>query len=226
MHQITKRLIENIDLTYKDFSKKLIPDTKLKILGVRVPIIKKLAKEYKNTPTAQAFLSEDHIYYEEWFLHGLLISQIKDFNKAISLTEEFLPHIDNWGICDSFSASLKIFLKYPHEVYERILTWLKSDRPYVKRFAIVVLLDYFLDSNFDSKILTITSAIISDNYYVNMAIAWLFSVALVKHYNETITFIEQRTLPRFVHNKAIQKAIESFRISQDKKTYLRTLKIK
>lgn len=223
---ITQFLIKNAEPRYKEFSKKLVPDTKYEIIGVRVPLLKKLAKNLKNTQVANDFLNTSHIYYEEWFLHGLLISQESDFEKALALLDKFIPHIDNWAICDSFVSSLKIIKHYPSIFYDKILRLISSELPYVKRVAIVIFLNYFLDDNFNSKTLTILSGIISDNYYVNMALAWYFSVALVKQYNDTIPYFTNYKLPIFVHNQALQKAIESYRVPNEKKTYLKSLKIK
>jgi len=225
MNKLTESLFNNKDDEYKKFSKKLIPDTKLDMIGVRVPLIKSTAK-LCTIEDAEKFLSLPHEYYEEWFLHGLIIGKINDINKVLSLTENFLPNIDNWAICDSFATSLKIFKKHPELVLSYVKKWIKCEHVYTKRFAIVILLSYFLDSQFNSKILTITQTIISDNYYVNMALAWFYSVALVKQYDKVIPIIESKTLPQFVHNKAIQKAIESFRIPTNKKEYLKKLKLK
>ena len=226
MNLIIQELFNNQDKIYKLFSQKLIPDTKLEIIGVRVPILKNIAKKYKNTNTENEFLQEKHFYYEEWFLHGLLIGNETNFEKTMRYVEDFLPQIDNWAICDSFVSSLKIFKKNKTAVYKKVKEWILSDNTYTKRFAIVVLLDYFIDSEFIRETLTILQTIISDNYYVNMALAWFYSVALIKEYKTTLPIIESKKLPKFVHNKSIQKAVESFRIKEDIKAYLKSLKIK
>lgn len=226
MSAITKELLNAVDDAYKTFSKKLIPDTNLEILGVRVPKIKAIAKKFTNTNDAKEFLSCDHKYYEEWFLHGLLLSSLKcDIDVIFNCLDKFLPHVDNWAICDSVAAALKIFNKHSDKVLNKIKEWILSPNPYTVRFAIVILLDYFLGDKFDEKIFDIVINAACEHYYINMAIAWFISVALIKQYDSAVKILIDKRLPKFVHNKSIQKASESFRIDAATKSYLKSLKI-
>lgn len=225
MHLFTKKLLSLKDEKYCEFSKKLIPDTKKEIIGVRAPLIKKIIKENNDFMLVSNFFQEKHVFHEEFLLHGLLIATIKDVNQTLNLLSDFVNHIDNWAVCDSTVSALKIFKKYPKQALDFAKKCILSPKPYVVRFGIVILLDYFLDDNFSNEIITLVKKINSENYYVNMAIAWFFSVALVKQYDSTISIILEKNLPKFVHNKSIQKAVESFRIEKDKKDYLRKLKV-
>ncbi|SFE58067.1 DNA alkylation repair protein [Peptostreptococcus sp. D1] len=222
--EIQTRLFELQDLGYRDFNAKLIPNIdKEKIIGVRSPELKKLAKEFSKREDIDEFLQDlPHQYYEENNLHCFILSTVKDFDYLIKMTEEILPYIDNWATCDSFSPP--IFKKYPREVYKKIKEWLKSDETYTKRYGIVRLMNNYLDDEFLPEMLELVSSIKSDEYYINMAIAWYFSFALIKQYDNTISLIEGKTMDKFVHNKSIQKAIESRRIDDDTKEYLKTLK--
>lgn len=231
MNIITEKLLNACDKNYKKFSEKLIPDTKYEIIGVRVPVLKKIAKELSlshNRNLLNNFMSSNHYFYEEYFLHGILLSYLKTDNidKFIEQIESFIPHIDNWATCDSTVMNLKIIQKYPVYFLTHVEKWLKNDNIYIKRFAIVILLSYYLDKNFNSAIINMVAKIKSDNYYVNMACAWFFSVALIKQYNYTIPLLKKNILSNFTHNKTIQKAVESYRISNETKIYLKTLKRK
>ena len=225
---VLSKLLSLCDNSYAEFTKKLVPDTRYPILGIRVPELKVLAKKLaKEKEISESFLSLNHVYYEEYFLHALIVAyKFNDLDDVLKELENILPHIDNWAICDSFASALKIFRKHPEKVFSQIELWLKSDKPYVVRFGIVVLICYFLDKNFNSNVIKVINEVKSDNYYVNMAIAWLLSVALIKQYDSTIKLIESKAFPTFIHNKAIQKAIESYRILDKTKNYLRSLKIK
>lgn len=225
MHLFTKQLLSLKDEKYCEFSKKLIPDTKKEIIGVRAPLIKKIIKENNDFTLISNFFQEKHVFHEEFLLHGLLIATIKDVNQALSLLSEFVNQIDNWAVCDSTVSALKIFKKYPKQALDFAKKSILSPNPYVVRFGVVILLDYFLDDNFSNEIITLVKNISSEHYYVNMAIAWFFSVALVKQYDTALSVILEKNLPKFVNNKSIQKAIESFRIDKDKKEYLRKLKV-
>lgn len=222
--EIQTRLFELQDLGYRDFNAKLIPNIdKEKIIGVRSPELKKLAKEFSKREDIDGFLQDlPHQYYEENNLHCFILSTVKDFDYLIKMTEEILPYIDNWATCDSFSPP--IFKKYPREAYKKIKEWIKSDKTYTKRYGIVRLMNNYLDDEFLPEMLELVSSIKSDEYYINMAIAWYFSFALIKQYDHTIGLIEGKTMDKFVHNKSIQKAIESRRIDDDTKEYLKTLK--
>ncbi len=225
---ITNKLFELSEKEYKIFSEKLIPDTKLEILGVRTPLIKKYAKYLcKDTPhLVNDFLCAKHQYYEEWLLHGFLLSYEKDIDALILQLNNFLPYIDNWAICDCSVMALKIFKKNPIKTLDFIKNCIKSNKPYIVRFGIVALLSYFLDTNFSNEILLLINDIKSEHYYVNMALAWFYSIAIIKQYKSILPLIKSQSLPKFVHNKAIQKATESFRVPFDTKQYLKTLKIK
>ena len=225
---IQKRLFSFRDEAYKDFNKKLIPtvdeDT---MIGIRMPVLKKFAKEFFKTENAQAadFMKNlPHRYFEENNLHAFFIENIKDIDAALAETEKFLPFIDNWATCDSFAPP--IFKKHPEEVYKKILEWIRSKHAYTVRYAIGLLLSNYLDELFKPEMLKIVSSVESHEYYVNMMIAWYFSFALIKQYDAVVPYIEKRTMAPFTHNKSIQKALESRRIPDDTKAYLRTLKIK
>lgn len=226
MNKIQKLLYDNADEKYRDFHSSLIPDVdKAKIIGVRVPVVKKIAKELKKTnpQMVDEFLSElPHEYYDENMLHANLLCDVKDFDKAIECTEMFLPYIDNWAICDTFNP--KVFAKHKSELWQKIEEWLTSSRVYTVRFGIVMAMRYFLDEDFTEDKFQRIVSIKSDEYYVNMAIAWYMSVALVKQYDVALKVLQSGELKEWVHNKSIQKAIESFRISDDKKAYLKRLK--
>lgn len=225
--EIRFRLFELQDLEYRDFNAKLLPNVdKDKIIGVRSPALKKLAKEFSNRDDIELFLNDlPHKYYEENNMHCFILHSIKkDYDYLITKTEEILPYIDNWATCDSFSPPL--FKKHPDKVYEKIKEWIKSKDTYTVRYGIVRLMSNFLDDEFKPEMINLVSSIKSDEYYINMAIAWYFSFALIKQYDKTIGLIESKKMDKFVHNKSIQKAIESSRIDKSIKDYLRTLKIK
>lgn len=227
MEIINKILFSEQDLKYRDFSSKLIPNiSKDKIIGVRTPIIRKIAKQIKDSDYVEEFLSElPHKYHEENLLHGIILSlKYKDIDLLLEKLDIFLPYADNWAVTDMISP--KLFKKYPDKVYKWIEKWVKSNDEYVIRFGVVSLLQFYLDDNFKIEELELVKSINSDYFYVNMAIAWFYSFALIKKYDYTIEYFEKRKLSKWIHNKSIQKAIESYRISDDKKIYLRTLKIK
>lgn len=214
------------DEKFRDFTSKLIPDVdKELIIGVRVPEIRRLAKAL-SADERKKFLSElPHKYHEENLLHGAILQLIKnDIGEVISETEKFLPYIDNWAVCDMSQS--KLLGKYPDMVFGKACEWAKSEKTYTVRFAIDVLLQFFLDENFKPEVFSLAESIVSEEYYINMALAWFWSFALIKRYDEALPIIESKRLPAFVHNKAIQKARESYRISDERKEYLKTLKIK
>ena len=224
---ITERLLALADIPYRDFTAKLIPTIdKERIIGVRTPAMRSLAKELlKQQPKeAMAFLEKlPHYYYEENNLHAFIIAQLNDFEKVMQYTTQFLPYIDNWATCDTFAP--KIFLKYPEDVLSYVLKWLKSNETYTVRYAIGVLLSNYLDEHFKTTHLDWVAAIRSEEYYINMMIAWYFTTALAKQYKATIPYIEAKTLTPFVQNKTIQKARESLRISAETKEYLLQFKL-
>lgn len=226
MESITKLLFELRDEEYAKFQAKLTPSVDPKLfIGVRVPDVRKLAKELKNDPGVEVFLQElPHKYYDENMLHGLLISEIKDFDIAIKETDRFLPYVDNWAVCDIMSP--KVFKKHKTELIECIRKWAKSKKTYTIRFGIEMLMSHYLDDDFKAEYLDIPARIKSDEYYVNMMIAWFFATALTKQWDSAIQYIENVRLDKWTHNKTIQKAVESYRITDEQKSYLRTLKIK
>ena len=226
MKSIEKMLFELRDEEYAKFQAKLTPTVAPELfIGVRVPEVRKLAKKLKDNPDAAKFLKElPHKYYDENMLHGLLVSEIKDYEEAINETDKFLPFVDNWAVCDIMSP--KIFKKHKAELIEKIVEWTKSSETYTIRFGIEMLMSHYLDDDFKAEYLEIPAAVRSEEYYVNMMIAWFFATALTKQWDATISYIENHKLEKWTHNKTIQKAIESYRITDEQKTYLRTLKLK
>lgn len=227
-NQIQTELFLLQDEAYKAFNKKLVPtvaeDT---MIGIRTPVLRKFAKTlFKTHPDdAELFMHIlPHRYFEENNLHAFLIECIQDIDQAAAETERFLPFIDNWETCDLFSPP--VFKKSPDRIYRHILTWLQSPHCYTVRYGIGLLLSNYLDEEFKREMLDLVADIISGEYYVNMMIAWYFSTALVKQYAAAIPYIETKRLRPFTHNKAIQKAVESTRISPEIKAYLKTLKIR
>ena len=222
---VRERLTALQDTEYREFHSALMPTVnKEKIIGVRVPELRKLAKELFRNGVGEDFIKNlPHTFYEEDNLHAVIVEQIKDFDTCLDETERFLPFIDNWATCDMFSP--KVFADNTEIIYSKSLEWIASGDTYTIRYGIGMLMRYFLDENFKEDVLKIVSRIKSDEYYVNMMIAWFFATALAKQYDSAIKYIETNTLDSWVHNKTIQKAIESNRISKDTKNYLRMLKL-
>lgn len=220
---ITDRLFEMQDTGYRDFQRRLMPDIpKEKVIGVRTPALRKLAKELAGTEEAAAFILQlPHKYYEEDNLHTFLICEMKDYDDCMAEVERFLPYIDNWATCDCFTP--KVFKKHRAEVYEKIKQWLGSAETYTVRFGIVTLMDY-LKTDFEKQMLSLVADIRSEEYYINMATAWYFSMALVWQYNAALPYLTEERLDKWTHNKSIQKATESRQIDDKTKEYLRTLK--
>lgn len=222
---IQNTLINFQDKKYKEFYEKLIPNIDAnKIIGVRAPILKKLAKQLIKQNQLDFCNKLPHTFLEENNLHAYIISEISDFDECIKHINIFLPYIDNWATCDSLRP--KCFKNNLTKLLDNIKIWIKSSHTYTIRFAIEMLMLYFLDDNFDKEFCEIISNIKSDEYYVNMMIAWYFATALAKQPKTAIKYLENKKLSQFVHNKTIQKAIESYLICDDKKIYLKTLKIK
>lgn len=220
-----KRLFELRDVEYASFQAKLTPTVPFELfIGVRVPKVRLLARELLKNPGYETFLEElPHKYYDENMLHGLLISGISDFDKCVSLVDRFLPYVDNWAVCDIMSP--KVFAKHKSELLVKIREWASSDDVYTCRFGLEMLMSHFLDKDFDPSYLKIVVAARGDDYYVKMMVAWFFATALAKQWDASIPYIENRKLAAWTHNKTIQKAIESFRITDEQKKYLRTLKL-
>lgn len=287
--ELVKKLFENQDLKYKDFHLPLVPGISCdSLIGVRVPILRKLAKEFFGTaktsgksqagtartvggsvvksagssvaPDVAKFMDTlPHKYFEENHIHSMLLEHIKDFDECLARTEQFLPYIDNWAICDGKKP--KALLKDESRFLKHVAEWVKSDHPYVVRFGINMLMDLFLDDRYDPKFLKWVAAVdtakfkslpdgspngsaavmapnprvaaatpagvtlANPEYYVQMEVAWYFATALAKQWDDAVTFIENRKLDSWTHNKAIQKSIESYRVSDEHKAYLRTLKV-
>lgn len=224
MYKITNKLFELQDKEYGEFQAKLTPGIdKSQIIGVRVPVLRKLAKEYIKDEESQEFLNTlPHEYYDENMLQGLLISEIKDYEKCIELIDKFLPYVDNWAVCDIMSP--KVFKKNKDKLIIKIKEWVKSKHTYTCRFGIEMIMSHFLDEDFEEEYIEMVSKVNSEEYYVQMVIAWLFATALAKQWDSTIPYIENQKLDKWVHNKTIQKARESYRITDDKKEYLKGLK--
>ena len=224
MQGITTFLFDKKDENYRKFNRKIVPDTTKQMIGVRLPEIRKIVNSV-NFNDAISFFNSPHIYYEEIMAHGLLIARFCEKIDTYRVLNEFLPHIDNWAICDTTVLSLKNLANNKDLLLQNIIIWLQSEHIYTVRFAIVLLLAYFTEKKYSEKIIKLVLAKDFDEYYINMAIAWLFSVMLVKDYETTIQLLERKTLPRFIQNKTIDKARESYRIDINKKIYLKTLKV-
>lgn len=219
--EIRQRLFALRDEKYRDFQSKLVPSVPAEsVIGVRTPELRRLAKEVVAAPD---FLSElPHQYFEENQLHAFIISGMKDFDECISHLEAFLPYVDNWATCDQMSV--KLFKKHTQRLIPQVKMWLDSGHTYTVRYGIGCLMNFYLDSEFSPEYPELVAGIRSSEYYVNMMTAWYFATALAKRYDETVKYIEQHRLDDRTHLKAIQKAIESSRISDERKEYLRTLK--
>ena len=223
---IRARLFALQDETYQAFQAKLIPNVPPEtVIGVRTPDLRKLAKELSKDPAAAEFLTcLPHAYLEENNLHGFLIEAMKDYGEVIRALEEFLPYVDNWATCDLMSP--KVFKKHLPELYEQIPLWLRSEHPYTVRFGLEMLMRWYLDGDFRPEVLELAAGVRSEEYYVNMMTAWFFATALAKRHDETLPYLTGRRLDVWTHNKAIQKAVESYRVTPEQKAFLRTLKIK
>ena len=221
---IQKKLLELSDEKNADFSAKLTPGIdREKFLGVRIPASRKLAKEIIKENKHKVFLNSlPHKYYDENILHSILISEIKDYDECIKYINVFLPYVDNWAVCDTMSP--KAFKNKHERLMNDILRWVDSDQTYTIRFGLKILMAHFLDNDFKKEYLEIPAKIKSDEYYINMMIAWFYATALAKQWDSTIVYIENGVLDKWVHNKAIQKARESYRITDEQKEYLKTLK--
>lgn len=226
MTGLRARLFALRDEGYRDFHARLMPTVdKARVLGVRVPALRALAREVRGTPEAAAFLRElPHEYYEENNLHAYLVAAERDFDRALAEAERFLPYIDNWATCDGFSP--KVFARHRAALLPHIERWLSSGDPYTVRFGVKLLMEHFLDEDFSPAYLERVAAVRSEEYYVNMMCAWYFATALAKQYEQTLPYLAEARLPVWVHNKAIQKAVESRRISIAQKDFLRTLRRK
>ena len=214
------------DTKYRDFQVKLIPGSDPEtMIGVRTPDLRSYAKELLKRGDVSEFLSElPHRYFDENQLHAFILSDMKDYETCVREVERFLPYVDNWATCDQMSP--KVFKKHKTELLEHVKLWLDSDKTYTVRFGVGMLMEHFLDGDFEISYPEMVCQIKSQEYYVNMMRAWYFATALTKQYESAVVFIEDKKLDVWTHNKAIQKALESYRVTPEHKEYLRSLKIK
>ena len=221
---LKQKLFELKDDKYKEFQEKLVPNIpKECIIGVRTPDLRNMAKEIYKSKTYESFLNDlPHKYYEENLVHIFIISMIKDFDKCVIELEKFLPYMDCWPVTDQ--ATPKVFKKNHEKLQPYVKKWIKSEHVYTSRFGIRMLMNEYLDKDFKDEYLELVASIKSDDYYLKMMIAWYFATALAKRYDESIPFFENKKLDPWIHKKAIQKAIESFRVSDSHKEYLKKLK--
>ena len=225
--KIKEKLFELSDQKYKEFHSGLCPGTD-NIIGVRVPILRNYAKELAKKYNIEALLQEiDNQYYEEIMLQGMLIGiEKQDFNTLQKQIIQFVPKIDNWAICDVFCAGLKQTKKHKKEMWNFLQKYLKSNKEFETRFGIVMILDYYIEEEYLKNIFAIFDDITSDAYYVQMAVAWAISICLIRFYNETIKYLRIAKLDKFTYNKALQKAIESYRITKEQKEELKNMKMR
>ena len=229
VNEIQKALFAKQDLKFKAFHSKLIPTTDPNsVIGVRTPDLRAIAKTYSTHPDVEKFLSTlPHKYYDENQIHAFILSLIKDSDDCVSHVDAFLPFVDNWATCDQMRP--KVFAKVTNreKLLKDVQRWIKApiEKVYTVRFGIETLMSFFLDGDFDMKYLKWVSKIRSEEYYLNMMVAWFFATALAKQYEATIPFVEKRVLDTWTHNKTIQKAIESYRITDEQKAYLKSLKV-
>ncbi len=223
---LQKKLFDLRDEEYAAFQLKLTPGIEEEqVIGVRIPVLRKFGKEYAKEEESKDFLLQlPHTYYDENLLHGILLEQITDYSEALQRVDAFLPYVDNWAVCDTMSP--KVFGKHKREFLPQIKKWAKSKETYTIRFAVKMLMALYLDEDFDPSYLKIPAAVKKDDYYVNMVIAWYYATALAKQWTDTIPYLEEEKLRPWIHNKTIQKAIESYRITKEQKEYLRQLKKK
>ena len=224
MNELQTTLFGLQDLKYRDFHSRLMPGIdKDTIIGIRTPVLRKFAKEFAGTTEAETFLQElPHQYYEENNLHMMLLAGIRDYEKCVCEVERFLPYINNWATCDS--PAPKCFAKHKEELLPKIRTWMVSDHTYTIRYGIEMLMNLYLEEDFKPEYPKLAAAVQSEEYYVNMMIAWYFATALAKQWDVVIPYLEQRKLSPWVHRKTIQKAVESYRITDEQKIYLKSLR--
>lgn len=222
---LREELLELKNESNADFQAKLMPGiARETVLGIKIPILRTVEKKYRNTVESEKFIKElPHKYFDENLLHGIFISNLNDYDRVIEELEQFFPYIDNWAVCDTIRP--KAFKKYKAELLTKIREWISSEKTYTIRFGIEMLMTYYLDESFEDEYLELVAGVRSEEYYVNMMIAWYFATALAKQWDATFPYIESKKLPLWVHNKSIQKARESFRITEDQKIILKSLKM-
>ena len=218
-------LEENEEVSYGDFQSKLCPTVSREtILGIRVPKLRKFAKELLVSGCVDDFFDDlPHKYYDENILHAILLSELKNYDELVERIDDFLPYVDNWAVCDGISP--KIFSKNRESLLEKVKMWMSSDDIYTIRFGVGVLMRQYLTDDFDREFLEWPVSIVSEEYYVNMMLAWFYATALTKRWDEAILYVRDYRLGRWVHNKTIQKACESLAIGEEKKEYLKQFRI-
>ena len=223
---IRDRLFQLQDAGYREMQIRIIPTVSPdRIIGVRTPALREMAKQLAREEEIRGFLGDlPHRYFEEDQLHAFIISGMKDYDECLRELDRFLPYVDNWATCDQMSP--RVFRKHRKELLDIIRAWIGSGKTYIIRFGIGMLMEHYLDEEFDPAYPEMAAAVRSEEYYVNMMTAWYFATALAKQYKTVLPFLENRELDEWTHNKAIQKAIESYRITPEQKDYLRTLKTK
>ena len=226
VEEIRKELFLMRDEPYAAFQTRLIPGIEQdQVIGVRTPELRKYAKQLVKKEIISAFLNDlPHRYFDENQLHAFIISEMNEYPRCMEETIRFLPYVDNWATCDQLSP--KVFRNHRQELLEQIRIWIRSEKTYTIRFGIGMLMAHFLDEEFDPACPELVASVRSEEYYVNMMIAWYFATALAKQYDAVLPWLESRRMDRWTHNKTIQKAIESGRLPEDRKEYLRGLRIK
>ena len=225
-NEIRESLFRLKDAEYRAFQVKLIPTVKPEtVIGVRTPELRKVAKEIVRRDDLSVFLEDlPHPYFDENQLHAFVLSEMKDYDRCIAALERFLPYVDNWATCDQMSP--KVFRKHKRDLLEHIKCWLSSDECYTVRFGVGMLMEHYLDADFDPEYPALVAAVQSDEYYVKMMVAWYFATALAKQYDVVLPYIEEKRLDAWTHNKTIRKALESYRIDPERKAFLRSQTIK
>nr|WP_288974999.1 DNA alkylation repair protein [uncultured Shuttleworthia sp.] len=226
VQEIQDELFRLQDEKYRDFQAKLMPTVEADtVIGVRTPELRKYAKQLVKREDISDFLIDlPHQYFDESQLHAFIISEMKDYDRCMEEVNHFLPYVDNWATCDQMSP--KVFKKYRKELLNYIRVWIQSDKTYTVRFAIGMLMEHFLEEDFNAEYPEMVAAVRSDEYYVNMMTAWYFATALAKQYEAVVPYIEKQRLDTWTHNKTIQKSIESYRITPEQKEYLKSLRVK
>ena len=225
---IQQQLFELQDLKYRDFHAKLVPGMDVNdIIGVRTPELRKLAKQLAKDERVGDFLAVlPHRYLDEMNLHGFIISELKDYDECLEEIERFLPYVNNWATCDLLSPKAFKQKKNRVRLIEDIKRWMASDEPFIIRFGIEMLMSFYLDEDFKPEYLKWVSDIRHEHYYVKMMVAWYFATALAKQWESTLPYIVESTLEKWTHNKAIQKAVDSYRITPEQKELLKSYRVK
>lgn len=225
MNRIHEYLLSQQDIKYRNFTLPLIPDVDEKtFIGVRLPVIKKYAKDLPEKDRLEFIKDLPHQYHEENILHAFILSNMKDYDEFLNYVNEFLPYVSNWSVCDTICN--KNLTKYRPQLIKEIYKWLKSDELYRVRYAVKCLMNYYLGEDFKEEHIQKVSEVKLDDYYVKMMIAWYLATGLAKNYDSFIKAVEEHRFDAVTHNKAIQKAVESYRVSEEHKAYLKTLKVK